>query len=177
MKKNNSQRGFTLMELLVVVLIIGILIAIVVPQYQKAVLKTRLSHVIPIVKAIADAERFHYLTSDSYEIRDLSKLEIAQLPCSLEKINGFFICFGFIIDMGNGGFVDDNTLFGFVLDNGKAGRIAYAENVKTQQRYCIASKQSSLAQRVCQELGGKNPIQKNYKNNNRIQIPALVYTL
>ena len=58
--------GFTLIELLVVVLIIGILTAIGLPQYQKAVLKSRYTAMMPIGKAIAEGNEVYYLEHGTY---------------------------------------------------------------------------------------------------------------
>ena len=67
--------GFTLIELLVVVLIIGILSAIALPQYQRAVLKTRATEAIITLKNLHQAQERFNLANGVYTT-DLSELDI-----------------------------------------------------------------------------------------------------
>ena len=72
--KNN--KGFTLIELLVVVLIIGILAAIALPQYLKAVAKSRASEALMLTKNIKDAEDRYALAHNGGYTGDYGTLDI-----------------------------------------------------------------------------------------------------
>ena len=75
-KMIKTVRAFTLMELLVVVLIIGVLAAVAVPQYKKAVLKSRFKTLYPVARSLAQAQESYYLGTGDYA-ENLSELDVS----------------------------------------------------------------------------------------------------
>ena len=62
MKRNSWSRvGFTLIELLVVVLIVGILAAVAVPQYKRAVERTKQAKALHFISTLVPAVGFAIL--------------------------------------------------------------------------------------------------------------------
>ncbi len=65
-----NKLGFTLIEMLVVVLIIGILAGIALPQYEMAVAKTRVASILPIMRRWKDALAEYKLQHGDYLTED-----------------------------------------------------------------------------------------------------------
>ena len=65
-KKNNKKRGFTLIEILVVVLIIGVLAAIALPSYMRSVERSRAAGPMTNLGSIAKAQNRQRLATMHY---------------------------------------------------------------------------------------------------------------
>ena len=72
-------RAFTLIEMLVVVLIIGILAAIAVPKYQLSVEKSRYLQAMLVVDSVWKAQQVYFLENGSYA-NNIDDLDISVPP-------------------------------------------------------------------------------------------------
>ena len=74
---NISRLGsFTLIELLVVVLIIGILAAMALPQYFKAVERSRMTEAVTLMDSIAKSQRRKFMQTNRYA-RNFEGLDVS----------------------------------------------------------------------------------------------------
>ena len=89
-----KQYGFTLIELMLVVSIIGILCSIAIPNYQQYIIRAKLAEVfeisMPIKKAIADYYAYHGVMPKDNQTLFLAKPELlkGQQVSAMEVDNG-----------------------------------------------------------------------------------------
>ena len=164
MKKEINKKhklGFTLIEMLVVVLIIGILAAIAIPQYKKVVLKAKFHMGISLVASLYEAEQLYYMVNGSYTT-DIDSLEIEipkDVSCEKEQTDGYS---GYLCNFGRISLANGNTSVSFF---DVKNRIAYLyfvvdfpfgviEGGKFVQgkRYCCSLKSDTIAQGVCESM-------------------------
>ena len=66
MNKIKNLKGFTLLELLVVVVIIGILAAIALPQYKKSVEKSKATQALTLLQSLYQSAQVYQLTNGNW---------------------------------------------------------------------------------------------------------------
>jgi prepilin-type N-terminal cleavage/methylation domain-containing protein len=67
-RRLNDNRGFSLLELLIVLVIIGILAGIAIPQYMSSTVRAKQTEAKELLHQIYMLERSHFQNNDSYWI-------------------------------------------------------------------------------------------------------------
>lgn len=139
-----DKKGFTLIEILVVVVIVAVLAAVSFPLYQKTIYRNRFSTLIPIAKAVANANEAYYMGANQYATNKNSlDLSVSQ---DAKGVN---------IILGN------NEHSHYVLANRpdlpSNNYIIYQQNSETfaSEIHCEADKNNDLANWLCEnQLSG-----------------------
>ena len=142
---HTASEGFTLIELLVVVLIIGILSAVALPQYNKAVEKSRATEALTMIRAAIQAEEAYYLANGEYT-DDMEALDI-----SIPSTDNFYL-----ESLAVGGDEDDSRI---QIYNERTGmRSWWIYYYKNKTLNCQVEKEEpsgSLARSVCKSFSSK----------------------
>ena len=147
--KHAARKAFTLIELLVVVLIIGILAAVALPQYQRAVEKSRAATIFAIVRTLSQAERVYYLANGNWPIK-LTDLDVDIEGWTLNDNKNEATKGKQKIELGGADWAYsirgwwNTNLHGFIEYYPKTGNLV-----------CWAGKTDQLANQTCQSFSSK----------------------
>ena len=162
MQKKN--KGFTLIEMLVVVLIIGILAGIALPQYQMAVTKAKVASILPLMRRWKDALAEYKLQHGSYVTEDNQHPDAdtlgANWPSDWECGDDGIEC---ISDYWNECYAnEENTGYVYCyhsIDNNNGFQITMYQpdepNYEEVRGMMTCETYGTEAEKVCKALGGK----------------------
>ena len=140
----DKSKGFTLLELLVVVLIIGILTAIALPQYKLAVAKSKFATLKNKVKTLYEAEHRYYLIHNGYTFsKDNLDIDIKDNKC-------------YIADCCSASYYDPYIQC-YTYTSGI--RIGYIMWLQSKKKTCIifeTNDTTNLVHRLCQAESNRN---------------------
>ena len=162
MTKRSLRRGFTLIEVLVVVLIIAVLAAVALPQYQKAVMKNRYATLMVTVNTLATAEEIYFMEHGVYT-NNFESLAVQPSGCTLsnDKRSCTYPWGSCVLDIQ----WDDNVscVNKSTLNNGYA---YYFKGGKYHNggRRCWAFSSEDKYNKLCEQMGGIKKI--NYGSAN-----------
>lgn len=175
--KSRLSKGFTLIEILIAVLIVGILIAIVYPNYEVSIKKAQLSKYVALVRSISDAEERHFLATNEYtpKFEDLDiGVPVFMDGCSLKKQNSgwYYDCnkngklvarYGLFNNVSNAQAGDSTIRYLSVFKNYKDNGVSFKKGDKAcfSKKENILGKNVEIARKACKSLGSGT----EYKGN------------
>ena len=172
-----KNQAFTLIEVLVVVLIIGILAAIAVPQYQVAVGKSRLATIKDLTNSIAQAQELFYLSNGRYS-ESLENLDMSFPAGGTFNANKNVITYSWgycsIEDRSNSGCLINfsNTWIYYVV---------YHKYVTSQYKiyiegktFCQTSK-NTIGMKICKSDTGATSTAPGWPSENDTAYPTYLY--
>lgn len=149
-----ENKGFTLIELLVVVLIIGILSAVALPQYNRAVAKSRYVQVMTLGKALADGASVYYMANGVYP-SSLEDLDIS-VPGTLSENKKIVSLNGYSCRL----FMGDPAMDSVLCAGGSGQYVGYRVTLggaNDGKSFCLAPAGDAVAAGLCVSVGGKDP--------------------
>lgn len=85
----NKRSGFTLLEMLVVLIIIGTLAAFAYPQYHHVISQAKFSTLMPAVRAVINAQETYYARTGHYaHSQDILNVHFSRDPSKIDLIIG-----------------------------------------------------------------------------------------
>ena len=157
-----KNKGFTLIEILVAVLIIGILAAIAVPKYQEAVAKSQYLRLKLYGKKIGDIVTFYNLSTGNLPLTsdelDITIPEIKKETLTTNK--------KLAIEFTNGEVCTIRFGSQYVSCFSKDSSIGYYYSFKNSKNYlCDARKTDKIYNKLCQQETGKDSLQADCKDD------------